>query len=186
MSKGKKLTTEHKKKLSEIAKEKGFGKWMKGRTPWNKGKKGVQKGHWKGKKMPLDLRLKLSEAQKGKKKAPFSEEHRRNIGLSKKGSKSPFWRGGVAIENKRIRASIDFRLWREAVFARDNWTCQECEIRGGELHPHHIKAFSLFPELRFAIDNGVTLCASCHRKTNNYGKIEIGFTQDELSTNPAE
>jgi 5-methylcytosine-specific restriction endonuclease McrA len=63
-----------------------------------------------------------------------------------------------------IRAGIDFRLWREAVFARDNWTCQRCLKRGGQiLHPHHIKSFAKYPELRFAIDNGTTLCRDCHK-----------------------
>jgi len=58
---------------------------------------------------------------------------------------------------------IDFRLWRESVFARDNFTCQKCSDRGGNLHPHHIKNFAQFQELRFAIDNGITFCKECHR-----------------------
>lgn len=80
------------------------------------------------------------------------------------------WQGGKTKENDRIRKSVDFRLWREAVFARDNWTCQSCSTRGGVLHPHHVKSFALFPELRFAIDNGQTLCAPCHYKTETWGR----------------
>lgn len=53
------------------------------------------------------------------------------------------------------------RLWREAVFARDNWTCQKCKIMGGELNPHHIKNFAECPELRTSIENGITLCEKC-------------------------
>ncbi|MCH7772482.1 MAG: HNH endonuclease, partial [Bacteroidetes bacterium] len=62
------------------------------------------------------------------------------------------------------RMSIEHSLWREAVFSRDGWTCQKCEELGIKLHPHHIQNFAQFPELRFAIDNGVTLCKKCHIK----------------------
>ena len=104
----------------------------------------------KGSTMPLEARLRIAEA--------FT------------GSKNHQWRGGITPENKRIRKTIEYRLWRESVFARDNWTCQECKKRGVPLHPHHIKCFSNYPELRFAIDNGVTLCEECHKLTPNYKK----------------
>ncbi len=121
-----------------------------------------------------EMRRKLSLALKGKpngrKGTKLSEETRRKIGESQRGNKSVNWKGGISPINKIIRKSIDYRLWREAVFARDNWTCQKCGQRGGELHPHHIKNFSDFPELRFAIDNGITLCKGCHREFHNkYG-----------------
>lgn len=81
-----------------------------------------------------------------------------------KGEKSPMWKGGVTPEFKKIRVSIEFKTWREAVFARDNWTCQKYKIRGGKLHPHHIQNFSEFPELRFEVSNGITLSEKAHKE----------------------
>ena len=107
---------------------------------------------------------------KHRKQAVRTPEWNRKIGDSQRGSKGSNWKGGVTPINRIIRHSSSFRLWREAVFKRDNWTCQECRRRGGELHPHHIKPFAFFPELRFAINNGVTLCKECHKQTDTYGR----------------
>jgi 5-methylcytosine-specific restriction endonuclease McrA len=79
------------------------------------------------------------------------------------------WRGGVTPRNKKIRSSYKWRKWRKAVFERDNFTCQDCKVRGGYLEPHHIKCFAHFPKLIFNVNNGVTLCKDCHKKTKNYG-----------------
>ena len=75
-----------------------------------------------------------------------------------------YGKGGITSKSKKIRKNIEFRLWREAVFARDNWTCQKYGIKGGKLHPHHIKNFAEYSELRFAIDNGITLSEKAHRE----------------------
>ena len=76
------------------------------------------------------------------------------------------WRGGITPENTKIKNSIEYKLWREAVFSRDGWTCQRCNNIGGRLEAHHIKSFAKFLDLRFAIDNGITLCKKCHKETH--------------------
>lgn len=97
---------------------------------------------------------------------PMTEEQKLKISASRKGlmtgKNNHAWKGGITPKNKKIRNSIEYRLWREAVFARDNWTCVECSERGGRLHADHITPFSIAPEIRFAIDNGQTLCKKCH------------------------
>ena len=97
---------------------------------------------------------------------------KKNLEMS--GEKHWNWQGGKPKHpDKEIRKSLEYRLWRESVFKRDNWTCIFCGIIGGKIHADHIKPFSLFPELRFAIDNGRTLCISCHKKTDTYGSKSI-------------
>jgi len=109
-----------------------------------------------------EARKKISEANKGKIPYIMTETIRKKKSELNKGDKCNFWKGGITSINLIIRMGIDFRLWREAVFARDNWTCQRCKKRGKRLCSHHIQNFSQFPELRFAIDNGITFCRECH------------------------
>ncbi len=67
-----------------------------------------------------------------------------------------------------IRASKEYRDWRKAVYKRDNYTCQKCNLMGGKLHAHHIKSFHNYPKLRFDINNGITLCEDCHGEEHNW------------------
>lgn len=97
------------------------------------------------------------------------------------GAKSHLWRGGITPENHRIRTSLEYKLWRQSVFERDNWTCIWCGKKGVYLHADHIKPFAYYPELRFAIDNGRTLCRECHKTTNTYGKRVFKLRQNKLN-----
>ena len=77
-----------------------------------------------------------------------------------------------AEETGRDRTSKDYKLWRMAVYERDNFTCRECGNRGVRLNAHHIKSWRKHPDLRFTVSNGVTLCEKCHKKRHKKGRIE--------------
>ena len=97
----------------------------------------------------------------------ISPEERKRHGSHKE--KNGNWKGGITPINEAIRKTTEYKLWRLSVYKRDDYTCQICGVRGGKLHADHIKPFSLYPELRLAIDNGRTLCMGCHSKTDTYG-----------------
>jgi hypothetical protein len=84
------------------------------------------------------------------------------------GENSPHWKGGPKSENAKARNSDEYKMWRKLVFERDNYTCVWCGQVGKELHADHIHPFAYFPELRFDINNGRTLCKKCHKKTDTY------------------
>lgn len=147
-----KHSEETKKKISETLKRKGIKPSVlptkeqclinlgalakKGSTAWNKGKRGVQVAWNKG--------IEYTQI---------------------KGAKNPRWRGGISSENMKVRKSLAIKQWRTSVFDRDDYTCQSCGKRGGNLEADHVMPFSLFPELRTEVLNGRTLCRPCHKKT---------------------
>lgn len=84
------------------------------------------------------------------------------------GEKHPMWKGGVSKNYKTGYYSLEYKQWRKSVFERDNYTCQDCGITNVYLTAHHIKSFTHYPELRFELSNGQTLCEECHKQTDNY------------------
>ena len=150
-----------------------------GNTAWNKGieidrEKYPTFGHFK--KHSEESRRKIglsgighSAWNKGKTGYKVHTiESRKKISIGNSGEKSHLWRGGITSINMKIRNTLEMRLWREAVFKRDEFTCIWCGQFGGTLNADHIKSFSQFPELRFSIDNGRTLCIDCHKTTDTY------------------
>lgn len=126
------------------------------------------------------IRKEISDRQKGntngfkKGYTPYNKGGTSwNKGLKgyRAGEKSHLWKGGITPINHKIRTSLEYKLWRESVFTRDNFTCIWCgDKTSGNLNADHIKPFAYFPELRFAIDNGRTLCIDCHKTTETYLK----------------
>lgn len=101
------------------------------------------------------------------------------------GEKSPTWKGGITPKNILIRNSLEYKEWRNNVFKRDNFTCQECNRRSCEkdhvyLEAHHIKPFATHPELRLTISNGITLCKECHSNKPKGKKVYEQYNASEL------
>lgn len=79
------------------------------------------------------------------------------------GKNNPSWKGGITPNTIKERR----RFVKEIgvfILKRDNYTCQLCKKRGGELQVDHIQPWSEYVELRFDINNCRTLCRSCHYK----------------------
>jgi len=75
--------------------------------------------------------------------------------------------GGEAMQ---ARNSVEYKEWRLSVWVRDKTKCQICGIRKDPMVAHHLDGFNLFPEKRFDVDNGVTLCDFHHISFHsNYG-----------------
>lgn len=108
-------TKEYSEKQRKIAKERGFGKWMKGR------------------KMLPQVRDALIKALTGQNHWHFN--------------------------------GTDWRFWKKTALQRDDFTCQVCGLYDPEImEVDHIKSKSLYPELKYDIDNLITICPNCHRR----------------------
>jgi len=141
----------------------------------------------KGMKMPDGFGEKISKARMGIKLSNITKEKiaRGHIGLkptlesrlknsetnkriATRGEKHKWYKGGKSKHHKEKYYTAEYKQWRLKVFYRDNFTCQGCNNVGGYLTAHHIKSWAKYPELRFEVNNGITLCDNCHKLTDNY------------------
>ena len=133
----------------------------------------------KGKKLTEETKNRISLSRKGKKP---TDATRRRISLAHRGKKNHGWKGGISPIRERVRNSAKYAEWRQKVFIRDDFTCQDCRDKtGGNLEAHHIKSFKeLLQEVKkylplfnlydgamaytpmWDTNNGITLCEKCH------------------------
>jgi hypothetical protein len=136
-------------------------------------------GGWnKGRSLSGEQKQFLSEKAKQRKGdkssrygAILSQETRTRIAKSLqgrfRGAENPQWKGERAAKRRDIWYSrFEYKQWRQAVFARDNYACQWCgKVSTGNIQAHHILTWAQHPEARFLVENGITLCVPCHRST---------------------
>ncbi len=134
--------------------------FKKGKAPWNKGLRGCPPRHTKP--HTEKVRRKLSEINKGK---PWNEARRKaQLFIVRKKQVKRLRTKPFIVGNGREYHPLWGEI-RKLVYKRDNWTCQECGV-----HCHNTKRINAH-HIDYDITNNdlfnlITLCASCHMKTN--------------------
>lgn len=157
------------------------GQFVKGHIPWHKGLKGVKPatlGSFK-KGQHVSKSTEFKKGMKTRMGIKHTEETKRKISINRRGKpawndgikfsqisgdKHWNWRGGVTPLNMVVRKSLETELWRKFILNRDDYTCQICGQRGGELRANHIRRFADYPDLRFERSNGITICCDCDNR----------------------
>jgi len=169
---------------------------------------GIYELNQSGWKHSEEAKQKISEANKGK---IMSEETRKKMSESKKGDKNPAkiletrqkiskahkglmvgkknWRWvkdrtklqKYGDDNKDRRSSA-YRNWRMQIWLRDNFKCkianQDCN---GKIEAHHILGYTEYAELRYEINNGITLCHAHHPRERAKEKRLVPIFQGLVS-----
>ena len=138
----------------------------------------------------------LSPRTEFKKGHKMSLQIREKISKTLEGENSYLWKGGITSLHCLLRRMDEYKLYRLNILRRDNYVCQECGAKDRKFHIHHIRAFAIILKdflqqysqfspiedketlVRLAItyepfwdmDNAITLCGICHKKTDNYMK----------------
>lgn len=165
---GKHLTEEHKKKISNSEKGRTHSEETRRKMSISAmGKKGTFGNLGHNHSMVTRQKIKDTLKQRFPNGRKDSIETRLKKSNALKGEKNIHWKGGITETNKAIRNSFEMKQWKRDNLARDDYKCIWCGSKKN-LQIDHIKPFSLFPELRFELSNGRTLCKECHTITDSY------------------
>ena len=113
-----------------------------------------------GKKQSQETIEKRRAKLKGQKRSDeFKKQARERI----RGEKHPRWISDRTVVVRQERNDPAYQQWRKQVWLRDGFKCkianQDC---AGRIEAHHILVWRDYPELRYNINNGITLCHAHH------------------------
>ena len=100
-----------------------------------------------------------------------------------RGKDHPNWKGTTP-EAVSARMNMDYKKWRSSVYERDGYLCQICLDKSHDrIQAHHILSFAKYPDLRYMVNNGITLCNQCH---DNHYKGSFHQTYGTLYNTPSQ
>lgn len=123
----------------------------------------------------------IEAIRKSRKGCTLTEEHKRKCSEALSGDKHWAWKKDRSLLKKSEKKHLDsrYREWSMEVKNRDLWKCsmldKECQ---GRLEAHHIFDWVNYPELRYKLKNGITLCRAHHpRGRANEAKLRDFFVE---------
>lgn len=135
--------------------------WRKAKVCSVKCSNNLPKSRMKGKKVSEVHKKRISEAHKGLRKPWAALKGNLNHNWIKDRTK--------LVKNEKKHLDGRYREWMKSVKNRDNWKCKIANINcKGRMEAHHILDWKNFPELRYEINNGITLCHAHHPR----GRVE--------------
>jgi hypothetical protein len=159
------------------------GQFIKGNIPWMKGRKqskkiadklrsyriGISSGNKGGYKLSDKTKKNMSDSKSGKKPYQMTDVIKNKISKTqierfKNPENHPRWNGGL-LNRKREDKRNDpaYQKWVKEVKKRDKNICRfknnDCS---GYNIVHHILSWRDYPELRYELKNGITLCQYHH------------------------
>lgn len=164
MSFSKTHSEETKRKISEA---------KKGKPSWNKGLRvketHPQMGFQKENQLWDNPKTQATQFKDGQRPSPETEFKKGQ----NKGEKNFNWlvdRGKLTQRHGHAAYNADasYREWMLSVKRRDGWKCrignQDCK---GPLEAHHILSWRDYPELRYKLNNGISLCHAHHPRVRS-------------------
>lgn len=124
----------------------------------------VKRGH----SHSVATRQKMSNSRTGEGNHFFGRSHtdhsRRLMSVAKIGKKPPNWiPDRTKLKFDPTRGGQQHSEWSMSVKGRDNWKCQLSDKNcSGRIEAHHIYSWNEFPELRYQLSNGISLCHAHH------------------------
>ena len=154
-------TPEVRKKISLALKGKSFRKGYH-HSAETIAKIKLHSGGWKH---TDEAKKKMKETRK---RQICSANTRKKMSIAMSGANNPAWIADRTTLAKlhngnEYRNSPAYKDWSRSVKIRDDWKCkmsnEDCD---GKVVAHHILSYKDYPELRYQLNNGITLCRFHH------------------------
>lgn len=113
----------------------------------------------------------------------ISSKNATKLGLSQVGNAHPRWDDSLTDEERFRNRDHDLKKWRTSVFVRDNRKCVVCGS-GQKINAHHIYSYASYPDRRYDMENGITLCKKRHvdfHSKYGYGNNDAWQSLDHIS-----
>jgi hypothetical protein len=141
-----------------------------------------------GSKHTNEWKERLREKMKGNQ---FAKGYKNVLGKHWKVKGIPYWKGKTKelsprwikdrtkLKKDNERNDPTYQEWRLNVWKRDNFKCKiNNEDCNGKIIAHHILSWRKYPELRYNINNGITLCQAHHPRKRAKEKRLIPMFQE--------